>query len=78
MALLLRAMFLGLVPYFALISVSSAGSSSDRIPSLIKALDDANVRYGASVALAKLGAKAVPALRRSLVLGSENSRVWSA
>lgn len=49
-----------------------------QIPQLISALDDENVRYGASLALARLGKEAVPALRKSLTSGKPDQRVWSA
>lgn len=55
-----------------------ADSKLDRIPQLIKALDDENVRYGASIALARMGRKAVPALQESLASDKPDRRVWSA
>ncbi len=53
-------------------------SRAHQIPELIKALGDPNVRQGASIALAKLGAAAVPALRVSLTSDLADVRVWSA
>ena len=45
---------------------------------LVQSLDDANLRYGASLALVRLGDQAVPALRKSLASTSLDQRVWSA
>ena len=55
-----------------------ADSESSRIPQLIEALDDDNVRFGASIALAQMGKDAVPALRKSLNSDNPDRRVWSA
>lgn len=60
------------------ISASISESRADQIPQLIKALNDANVRQGASIALTKQGEAAVPALRNSLKSGKPDVRVWSA
>ena len=67
-----------LVSLCVLVSAASAESEADRIPELINALGDANVRIGAAVALAKLGKTAVPVLRKSLVSKDADIRVWSA
>ena len=55
-----------------------ADSAVSRTGQLIEALDDENFRYGASIALAQLGEKAVPALRKSLTSDTPDRRVWSA
>ncbi|MEO2030055.1 MAG: HEAT repeat domain-containing protein [Fuerstiella sp.] len=57
---------------------AAADSAPDRIPVLIAALDNPGVRYGASVALTRLGTKAVPALQMSLQSGKGEVPVWSA
>lgn len=48
------------------------------IPTLIKALEDANVRQGASIALARLGRSTVPALRKTLAGDKGDLRLWTA
>jgi HEAT repeat protein len=60
------------------ISASISESRADQFPQLIGALNDANVRQGASIALTKRGEAAVPALRNSLKSGKPDVRVWSA
>lgn len=60
------------------LSVLASEPNTDQVPRLIAALDNANVRQGASIALAKLGAAAVPALRESLASDNPDVRVWSA
>ena len=60
------------------ILVWEAESCAEDIPLLVKALDDENVRQGASIALSKLGKTAVPALKTSLASGQPDVRVWSA
>jgi HEAT repeat protein len=66
------------LPILLAISASVCETRADPIPQLIKALDDANVRQGASIALTKQGEAAVPALRGSLTSGNPDVRVWSA
>ncbi|MCH8828078.1 MAG: HEAT repeat domain-containing protein [Planctomycetes bacterium] len=78
MPFLYRAIVLGLLATSALAKVASADSPRDQIPLLIKSLKNANVRYGASLALTKLGTRAVPALRKSLASGKGDVPVWSA
>ncbi|MCH9653227.1 MAG: HEAT repeat domain-containing protein [Planctomycetes bacterium] len=78
MSLMLRVIVLGALLISAFTTESLADSNTDQIPILIKSLDDANVRYGASLALTKLGTKAVPALRKSLASGTGDVPVWSA
>lgn len=76
MTLLLR-----VLPVFTLlcfVARAQAEFDASQIPQLVKALDDENVRYGASLALARLGKEAVPALRKSLTVGTPGQRVWSA
>lgn len=53
-------------------------SCANQIPLLVEALDDANLRRGASIALAKLGEAAVPALRNSLATENPDVRIWTA
>ena len=55
-----------------------AEPNGKEIQRLVVALDDANIRQGASIALANLGQPAVPALRKSLVSESKDVRLWSA
>ncbi len=74
MARRLTITLLALVP----ILVWQSGSCADQIPLLVKALGDTNIRRGASIALTKLGAPAVPALRKSLASEKPDVRVWSA
>jgi len=74
MARLLPLTILVVTPMF----VSGSEPDAQKIQRLIMVLDDANVRQGASIALAKLGQPAVPALRKSLVSPSKNVRLWSA
>lgn len=78
MPFLFRAIVLGSLLTSALGTGTFADSKRDQIPVLIEALDDANVRYGASLALTKLPTKAVPALRKSLASGKGDVPVWSA
>ncbi len=59
------------------VSLSSTLRANE-IPELIEALDDANIRQGASKALANLGEKAVPALQESLASDNPDVQVWSA
>jgi len=76
MTLLLR-----VLPVFVLLSFVQrvrAELDASQVPQLISALEDENVRYGASLALARLGKEAVPALRKSLTSGNPDRRVWSA
>ena len=74
MVRLLRMTVLAVMPLL----VWESESRAEQIPLLVEALDDANVRRGASIALAKLGEAAVPALRKSLATGKPDVRVWSA
>jgi HEAT repeat protein len=74
MVRLLQITLLALMPLLVWETVSHA----DQTPLLIEALDDANVRRGASIALTKLGLAAVPALRKALTSGTPDARVWSA
>ncbi len=62
------------IPMFVL----GSEPNTKEIRRLVVALDDANIRQGASIALAKLGQPAVPALRKSLVSESKDVRLWSA
>ena len=62
------------IPMFVL----GSEPNEKEIRRLIVALDDANIRQGASIALANLGQPAVPALRKSLVSESKDVRLWSA
>ena len=78
MQFLFRVIGFGLLLTPVLATGALAESSLDQIPVLIKSLDNANVRYGASVALAKLGPKAVSALRKSLASQKGDVPVWSA
>ncbi|MEK6236152.1 MAG: HEAT repeat domain-containing protein, partial [Planctomycetales bacterium] len=55
-----------------------ADSPEISIEQLIKALDDENLRRGASIALAKRKKQVVPALRKSLASNHRNRRVWAA
>ena len=73
-----RLFLLGFIVTLASVDEGSADEQPNQIPALIKALRDPNVRYGASVALTKLGVNAVPALRESLASGNEDLPVWSA
>lgn len=76
MTLLLR-----VLPLFALLCVVPrvhAELDASQIPQLIGALEDENVRYGASLALVRIGKEAVPALRKSLTSGKPGQQVWSA
>jgi HEAT repeat protein len=66
------------VVLFGFVAELPADSAPSRIPQLIKALDDENVRYGASIALAQLGNEAVRALQESLVSDKPDRRVWAA
>jgi HEAT repeat protein len=77
MTLLLRVLAPAVV-LFVFVAELPADSDTNRIPQLIKALDDENVRYGASIALAQLGHEAVPALRQSLASDKPDRRVWAA
>ena len=63
---------------FCFVAELSADSDASRIPQLIKALGDRNVRYGAAIAFAQLGSEAVPALRKSLASDEPEPRVWAA
>ena len=74
MARLLAMTILLFIPMFVL-GVEPNGKEIRR---LVVALDDANIRQGASIALANLGQPAVPALRKSLVSESKDLRLWSA
>lgn len=78
MPLLFRMIVLVPLATFGLAASAFADSKTDQISAMIKALDDANVRYGASLALTKLGTKAVPALQKSLASGEGDVSVWSA
>lgn len=77
MTLFLRVLALVFV-LLCFVTVVSAESDTSRIPQLINALDDENVRYGASLALARLGSEAVPALQKSLTSGKPEQQVWAA
>lgn len=55
-----------------------AEPNGKEIQRLVVALDDANIRQGASIALTNLGQPAVPVLRKSLVSESKDVRLWSA
>jgi len=57
---------------------TNADTKLNQIPILIRSLNDANVRYGAAVALSKLGDKAVSALRESLQSSAADVPVWAA
>ena len=63
-------LFAATLPLLFAISVSVCETRAEPIPQLIKALGDANLRQGASIALAKQGEAAVPALRESLESGN--------
>jgi HEAT repeat protein len=78
MPFLFRLIVLGSLATSALAAGAIADSKPDRIPVLIKALADANVRYGASLELTKLESQAVPALRKSLMSATGDVPVWSA
>jgi HEAT repeat protein len=62
------------IPMFVL----GSEPSGKEIRRLVVALDDANIRQGAAIALANLGQPAVAALRKSLVSDSKDVRLWSA
>jgi HEAT repeat protein len=62
------------IPMFVL----GSEPNGKEIRRLIVALDDANIRQGASIALANLGQPAVLALRKSLVSENKDVRLWSA
>jgi HEAT repeat protein len=47
-------------------------------PKLVQALGDPNLRYGAALALARLGEPAVPALLAAAESDSADTRLWSA
>ena len=74
MARLLPVTILLFIPMFVL----GSEPTGKEIRRLVVALDDANIRQGASIALANLGQPAVPALRKSLVSESKDVRLWSA
>ncbi|MCS5703608.1 MAG: HEAT repeat domain-containing protein, partial [Acidobacteria bacterium] len=74
MARLLPMTLLVFIPMFVL----GSEPNGKEIRRLVVALDDANIRQGASIALANLGQPAVPALRKSLVSESKDLRLWSA
>ncbi len=74
MARLLPITILLFIPMFVL----GSEPKGKEIRRLVVALDDANIRQGASIALANLGQPAVPALRKSLVSESKDVRLWSA
>ncbi len=74
MARLLPVSLLIFMPMFVLASEPNG----KEIRRLIMALDDANIRQGASIALAHLGQPAVPALRTSLASERKDLRLWSA
>ncbi len=78
MDFLLRVIIVGSFVASSLATDVAADSASDRIPALITALGDPNVRNGASVALKGLGTKVVPALQVSLQSGTGDVAVWSA
>ncbi len=61
-----------------LLAAFVSAARADQIPELIEALSDANVRFGASLALVKHGDKAVPALRAALTSDRSDVPVWSA
>ncbi len=69
-------LFLSVITLFATLMVSPA--RADQIPLLIAALNEEGNRQGASLALAKLGKAAVPALRKSLRADQPDVRVWAA
>ena len=60
------------------VALPASAAQADEIAALIEALEDAGNRQGASIALAKLGRAAVPALRESLTAKDPDMRVWSA
>jgi len=66
------------VALLVLVGQVRADSDSSRISQLTEALGDENVRYGASIALAKMGRPAVPALEKSLASDKSGLRLWSA
>jgi HEAT repeat protein len=67
-----------IVLVFCFVGQLSADSSLKQIPQLIAALDDVNVQYGASIALAQMKEKAIPALRNSLASDKASQQIWSA
>ena len=75
---LFRLLFAGFLLANTLSPTCLAESDTTQIPELIRALENENVRYGASIALKNLGAKSVPALRKSLTAENNELRVWSA
>lgn len=78
MSCLLKVILFAAVFISVITNKSMADSKVDQIPKMIQSLGDANLRYGASLALKKLGAKAVPALRKSLTSGTGDVPLWSA
>jgi len=74
MARLIPVSILIFMPMFVL----AAEPTGKEIQRLIMGLDDANIRQGASIALANLGQPAVPALRTSLASARKDRRLWSA
>ena len=75
---LYQTLTIGTVIAFAFAPETRATDDRDRIPVLVQSLANPNVRYGASVALKRLGAEAVPALRRALDSTKGDLRVWCA
>lgn len=78
MSCLLKVILFAAVFISVIANDSMADSKVDQIPKMIQSLGDANLRYGASLALKKLGAKSVPALRKSLASGTGDVPLWSA
>ena len=74
MARLLAMTILVFIPMFVL----GSEPKGKEIRRLMMALDDANIRQGASIALANLGQPAVRALRNSLASERKDLRLWSA
>ena len=74
MARLLAMTILVFIPMFVL----GSEPRGKEIRRLMMALDDANIRQGASIALANLGQPAVRALRNSLASERKDLRLWSA
>ena len=78
MCLLLRVVIFGLFVASFPVTDAAVDSVPDRIPVLIAALKDPDVRNGASIALTRVGTKAVPALQMSLKSGTGDVPIWSA
>lgn len=69
---------LSFVPSIALAGDIFTSPTASDIPALVRCLEDANVRYGASNALVQLGRPAVEELKRAIMADSVELRIWAA